>query len=300
MTDLLALGTAMTARPPDNLAPDADPIWPCWIRAFDEPLEENAHGWNIYRIFNGSTPAMKKLGSHVSVLSAGTTPHDPHAHVEEELIIMLSGEVEIVRLDDPTSAESSSVTIGPGAFVYHSAYQCHTIRAVGPGPATYLIFKWQNESRENDGSEPELESSILRFDEEGASGVTKRSNGWTRKRLLDSPTRYLRKLHCHLSVLEPRAGYQPHADPYDVAILVLDGTVETLGRRVGRHGVIFYAADEPHGMVNVGPSPASYLVFEFHGGTHAPRFRPKGRRRPWYRRLASRLLKPIRQFLRRR
>ena len=288
----------MTARPPDNLAPDADPIWPCWIRAFDEPLEENARGWNIYRTFNGSTPAMKELGSHVSVLSPGTTPHAPHAHVEEELIIMLSGEAEIVRLDDPNSDESTSVTIGPGAFVYHPAHQTHTIRTVGPGPATYLIFKWQNESQVNEA--PELESSILRFDDDDASARTKRSNGWTRKRLLDSPTRYLRKLHCHLSMLEPGAGYRPHADPYDVAILVLEGTLETLGRRVGRHGVIFYAAGEPHGMANVGPSPASYLVFEFHGGTHAPRFRSKGRRRPWYRRLASRVLKRITPFVRRR
>ena len=286
----------MTARQPDNPAPDADPIWPCWIRAFDEPLEESASGWNIYRIFNGSTPAMKKLGSHVSVLSAGTTPHAPHGHVEEELIIMLSGEAEIVRLDDAASDESTSVTIGPGAFVYHSAYQCHTIRAVGPGPATYLIFKWKNESEANEA--PELESSIIRFDDDGASSGTKRSNGWTRRRLLNSPTRYLRKLHCHLSVLEPGAGYSPHPDPYDVAILVLEGTLETLGRRVGRHGVVFYAAGETHGMANVGPTPASYLVFEFHGGNYAPDFRPK-RRRPLYRRVASRALKRLARLARR-
>jgi hypothetical protein len=53
-------------------------------------------------------------------------------------------------------------------------------------------------------------------------------------------------------------------------------------------------------MGNVGPSPASYLVFEFHGGTYAPRFRPKGQRRPWYRRLATRTLKRLRQLVRRR
>jgi quercetin dioxygenase-like cupin family protein len=288
----------MNARAPDSLAPDADPIWPCWIREFDEPFEENASGWNIYRIFNGSTPAMESFGTHVSVLSAGTTPHPPHAHVEEELIIMLSGEAEILRFDDPTSDESTSTTIGPGAFLYHSAYHRHTIRGAGPGPATYLIFKWKNESGANDA--PELESSILRFDDDDGGSGTKRSNGWTRKRLLDSPTRYLRKLHCHLSVLEQGAGYRPHADPYDVAILVLEGTLETLGRKVGRHGVIFYAAGEPHGMGNVGPSPASYLVFEFHGGTYAPRFRPKGQRRPWYRRLATRTLKRLRQLVRRR
>jgi hypothetical protein len=46
---------------------------------------------------------------------------------------------------------------------------------------------------------------------------------------------------------------------------VLEGTLETLGTKVGQDSVIFYAAGEPHGMRNVGDVPAVYLVFEFHG-----------------------------------
>ena len=76
----------------------------------------------------------------------------------------------------------------------------------------------------------------------------------------------LAEAHCHASTLPAGEGYRPHIDHYDVAIVVLEGEVETLGERVGPHGVIFYAAGEPHGMRNPGQTVARYVVFEFHGG----------------------------------
>jgi hypothetical protein len=71
--------------------------------------------------------------------------------------------------------------------------------------------------------------------------------------------------------MQPGGGYAPHVDAYDVAILVLEGTVETLGQTCGPNTVIFYAAGESHGMRNVGPIPARYIVWEFHApGTKYP------------------------------
>ena len=68
----------------------------------------------------------------------------------------------------------------------------------------------------------------------------------------------------HLTTLQPGAGYEAHADPYDVAIILFSGEVETVGERVKPLGVIYYSAGELHGMRNVGTVPATYLVFEFH------------------------------------
>ncbi|HET7446590.1 MAG TPA: hypothetical protein VFJ49_01495 [Methyloceanibacter sp.] len=61
---------------------------------------------------------------------------------------------------------------------------------------------------------------------------------------IEGPSAYLSKLHSHLSILQPGAGYAPHQDGHDVAIVVLDGTVETMGRVVEPYGVVFYAAGE--------------------------------------------------------
>ena len=89
-------------------------------------------------------------------------------------------------------------------------------------------------------------------------------DGFCSHLVFEGPTAYLRKLHCHTSTLTPGAGYDSHIDDYDVAIIVLEGEVETLGQHVGPHSVIFYRAGEPHGMRNPGKLIAKYVVFEFH------------------------------------
>jgi hypothetical protein len=81
-------------------------------------------------------------------------------------------------------------------------------------------------------------------------------------------------LHCHLTTLEPGAGYEEHVDPYDVAIVLLEGEIQVLGAKAGPQCVVFCAAGEPHGMFNSGESVARYLVFEFHGRTRFIWLRP--------------------------
>jgi hypothetical protein len=89
-------------------------------------------------------------------------------------------------------------------------------------------------------------------------------DGWTRHRHFSAPTAYLRQLRCHVSTMQPGAGYAVHTDPYDVLIVTLAGDVETLGAQAGPDNVIFYTAGEPHGMRNPNDVPAIYVVFEFH------------------------------------
>ena len=74
----------------------------------------------------------------------------------------------------------------------------------------------------------------------------------------------LHKLECHVSTVAPGAGLEPHVDAHDVAIVVLEGEIETRGQRVGPNSVIFYPADESHGIRNSGTVVARYVVFEFH------------------------------------
>lgn len=241
-----------------------DSIWPCWIKALDLPLEGNKEGgWKIRRIFRGPTAAMKKFSSHVSVLGSGKIPHTLHAHEEEELLIMLSGGADIVTLDDG-SLIAATARIFPGSAVYHAARQKHTIHCIGPGPATYLIFKWigAGDLRGDAG----LRSSIFHIARGCSDPATQSARQIVRTVIFESPTLYLRKLRCHISTLQPGAGYPPHSDAYDVAILTLSGTVETLGRQIRPYSVIFYAAGEPHGMKNADTIPARYIVIEFHGG----------------------------------
>ena len=81
--------------------------------------------------------------------------------------------------------------------------------------------------------------------------------------LLDSPTGWLNRLHCHVTRLKPGAGYAPHIDNYDVAIVMLAGKVETIGQILAPCDIVFYGAGELHGMRNISNETAIYLVFEF-------------------------------------
>src|SRR5690606_2745945 len=85
-----------------------------------------------------------------------------------------------------------------------------------------------------------------------------------RQRQCDAATRLLAALRSHVSLMTPGIGYAPHADPYDVVIVTLDGTAETLDRAVPPNHVLLYPAGSVPGMHNPGPEQARYVVFDLH------------------------------------
>jgi quercetin dioxygenase-like cupin family protein len=187
-------------------------------------------------------------------------PHTPHQHPEEELLIVLDGEADVVIR--PGAEPARRFRVRPGVFVYYPAFVAHTIHNVSQAPVSYLMMKWQSEGSPGNRA---LGTHIAQYPFPTADLSKAPRRSLMTRPLIEGPTRYLEKLHCHLTVLQPGAGYPPHADSYDIAIVLLRGSVETLGRRVEPHGFIHYAAGEPHGIKSLGPGPAVYLVFEFHG-----------------------------------
>ncbi|MEW9804834.1 cupin domain-containing protein [Mesorhizobium sp. ZMM04-5] len=215
-----------------------------------------AEGFKPYHLLRGATPNVSDMESHVSVLSPGHSPHPPHHHVEEELLIVLDGEAELIIPDtaDPAGARVERLTAG--GIAYYPAYQYHTIRNVSSRPVTYLMYKWRAAPKETSG---QLGTTILHTNQVQMPDRPMAVSG-----LMESPTGYLSKLHAHLTTMKPGAGYDDHVDDHDVAIIVFDGTVDTLGKRIGPMGTAFSPAGEPHGLRNSGDVDARYLVFEFH------------------------------------
>ena len=206
----------------------------------------------------------------------GHSPHLPHTHREEELLIVLDGTVTVELADEPHGTLTRQEPLQPGMLSYYPATQHHTLRNIGTGPATYLMYKWHAGAANI--ANP-LGTSFFRYD----ATPHRHDRGMVQAVLFEGPTECLGKLHAHLTVLQPGAGYDAHADGYDVAILLLKGEIETVGTKVKPLGLVFYSAGELHGMQNVGSEPAVYLVFEFHspgyvtqvrtgapGGTAAP------------------------------
>ena len=220
------------------------------------PLEQDPEvGWKPHSLFRGTTPVVNAMKCHASVLDPGRQPHPPHRHHDEELLVILDGEATLVVADGP-DGDVVEREVQRGDFAYYPAGFAHTIRNAADAPVSYVMFKW---TADRGGREDVIGHRLIPHVRPDGP------DAFSTKRVLEGQTRHLGKLHAHVTTLQPDAGYDPHVDAYDVGIVVLEGTVETLGKRVVPCGVVFYAAGESHGMRGVGDGPATYLVFEFHG-----------------------------------
>lgn len=217
-------------------------------------------GWIPYPILRGATPNVSEMEAHVSVLSPGNSPHPPHCHLDEELLIVLDGEAEIVIPESADPAGARIERMRPGSFVHYPAYQYHTIRNVSASPVTYLMYRWH-------GAPKEVERPLRTIVQHAnASAPDRNQQGQAMRLLFEGETGFLSKLHCHETVMGAGAGYPAHEDAHDVAIVVLQGEIEANGQRLGPGGTAFHSAGTSHGVINPGTDPARYLAFEFHRG----------------------------------
>ena len=228
------------------------------------PLEPDWEaGWKQYPQFKGSTRNGFDLSCHASVLIPGHCPHEPHSHAEEEILFMLSGEAELILPEE--GAEGGRRRLQSGEFVYYPAFFPHTLRATGSVPANYLMIKWSAETKP-----PFVPLGFIPMNTQWPDAEHPGRDGYSARGLFEGPTNYLNKLHCHASCVEPGGGYESHSDDHEVAVLLIEGECEILGRRIGPGTVVFCTAGESHGMYNPGIARARYLVFEFHGSYRRP------------------------------
>jgi mannose-6-phosphate isomerase-like protein (cupin superfamily) len=229
-----------------------------FVLAIDRPTRE----WQMFPAFHGPTATLEEMSCHASVLTpGGHSPHPPHAHREEELLIPLQGQVELLIGGGADGTAPRVERLGPDDFVYYPAGQHHTIRNPGSSAVAYLMFKWYAPPSVRADRASTLATTVCHYGEADARAAP---IPFHTRPVLEGPTSCLGRLHAHVTTLQPGGGYAPHVDAYDVAIVTLSGTVETLSQTVDPLSVIYYGAGERHGMRNIGTGPARYLVFEFH------------------------------------
>jgi quercetin dioxygenase-like cupin family protein len=83
------------------------------------------------------TATLDELECHITTLRPGETPHAPHRHPDEEIIVIKEGTVESL-LGDRTER------LGPGSVIFQASNQLHSIKNVGTTPATYHVIKWNS------------------------------------------------------------------------------------------------------------------------------------------------------------
>jgi mannose-6-phosphate isomerase-like protein (cupin superfamily) len=213
------------------------------------------------RHFEGETEVLDYIESHTSVLAPGATPHPLHWHEEEEYLVVVSGEASLHIADNAEGKNETVEVMRPGDFIYYPAFRHHTLINTGSSPLLYTMLKWRNHSPKTN-FDPSPQAQVFRTGEEVLK--TTSDTRYYRK-LFDERTHWLHKAHAHVSIMPPGHGYKAHEDAHDVCIVLLSGTVETLGSQVTAPAVLFHPSGESHGLACIGDTPARYIVFEFHG-----------------------------------
>lgn len=81
------------------------------------------------------TATLERLESHVTTLNPGQSPHPPHRHPEEELVIVKEGAVEALQNDKTTR-------VSAGGMFFQASNELHGIKNAGTTPAVYYVVKW--------------------------------------------------------------------------------------------------------------------------------------------------------------
>jgi quercetin dioxygenase-like cupin family protein len=89
----------------------------------------------VRSVCKAPTATLDQLEIHVTTLNPGEMPHQPHRHVNEELIIMRDGECE-------TLSDGKWIRVGPGSIVFNASNSLHGFRNVGSVPAVYHVINW--------------------------------------------------------------------------------------------------------------------------------------------------------------
>ncbi len=99
-----------------------------------ETLEHPFGRQQIY--YQGPTDMLEIFEGGNLRLKPGMTPHAPHQHPEEEIMVVTEGHGEI-------SVEGRVTQVGPGSMMYTAAQRLHGIKNTGSGPLLFYYFKWK-------------------------------------------------------------------------------------------------------------------------------------------------------------
>ncbi|MEO6245487.1 MAG: cupin domain-containing protein [Opitutaceae bacterium] len=84
-------------------------------------------------VFDGATTTLDKVHCHITTLNPGQNSGEPRRHLQEEILVVKEGSVE-VHLDGKLQ------TVGPGSVLFFAAHAVTRLRNAGDTPCTYVVI----------------------------------------------------------------------------------------------------------------------------------------------------------------
>jgi quercetin dioxygenase-like cupin family protein len=103
-----------------------------WESHTARPTDKGA----VRSVFRAPTVTLDELEYHITTLNPSQSPHAPHTHFNEEVIIVKEGAVEAYVNGEWKPAST-------GSLIFFASNVPHTVRNVGTAPATYHVVNWK-------------------------------------------------------------------------------------------------------------------------------------------------------------
>lgn len=98
------------------------------------------------------TAILSKLEMHETTLAPGQSPHAPHRHAHEELMILRNGTVEVLQGTATRVAHAGDV-------IFMASNELHGLKNTGKIDATYLVIRIDPHDLPPDAKSPNASSS---------------------------------------------------------------------------------------------------------------------------------------------
>jgi len=86
-------------------------------------------------VFDSATPTLSKFECHITTLNPGESPHAPHHHPDEELLVVKEGTLAAMQ-----NGQTNIVTTG--GIIFDASNETHGLQNVGTNQATYFVFRF--------------------------------------------------------------------------------------------------------------------------------------------------------------
>lgn len=100
---------------------------------FEDMEARKSGAITLRQILKGETHTGLLVDLHESELPAGQTPHAPHHHLHEEMLLVREGTMEVTIAGKVTR-------LGPGSVAYIASNQEHGYRNPGGTPVAYFVL----------------------------------------------------------------------------------------------------------------------------------------------------------------
>lgn len=222
-------------------------------------LEEKVNNGRISRpILEGSTTHLEYYEIHATTIPAHSTPHPAHSHLDEELLIVKEGRLEVTVGDQVK-------ILGPKSIALIQPNITHGFRNAGDSSATYYVLRYRSRGGHDMARAAENGGSLLvNFDDL----EYKEHEKGGRRNFFDRPTGMCEDFEMHMTNLnEGTDSHAPHTHVVEEIILITQGEVEMhidgqwFKARPG--DLVFLDSMVPHAARNIGTGQCQYFAFQW-------------------------------------